>query len=223
VSEKTSEIIKKNIFEKFCKIDKRNRTLMTPFVVSEEKKTLYFHIAKTGGSSITHLLQRNGLNDNILTNKNGSFESKKKYFKRLVENWDDYYKFTFIRNKYDQLISLYNYDRQLLSGLSFEKFVKNHLQKRSSLYPLYDYWIDQHFLTTVNDKSIFDFVGYFENYEDDLKFVCHNIGIKYEDIRSNLGSYDRSKKSSYYTPELKLIVDTKFSKEVEYFKWELNL
>jgi len=223
MSEKTSKTIKNKIIEKFCKIDEQNYTLMTPFVVSEEKKILYFHIAKTGGSSITHLLQRNGLNDNILTSRGGSFESKKKYFEELVERWDDYYKFTFVRNKYDQLISLYNYDKQLLGGLSFKEFVKNHLQKRSSSYPLYDQWIDQHYLTTVNNKSIFDFIGYFESYESDLKFVCHRIGIKYEDIRSNLGSYDRSKKSSYYTPELKSIVDTKFSKEIEYFKWGFNV
>jgi hypothetical protein len=219
----TSTEIKGEIVRKFCKLDERGHTLLTPFVVSRERKVIYFHIAKTGGSSIVHLLQKNGLDDNILSNKKRPFEEKIDSFLSLVEDWDSYYKFTFVRNKYDQLVSLYNYDRAILGEMTFAEFIQEHVNTRTEYFPMYDYWIDQHFLTVAGDQEIFDFVGRFENYEHDLKLVCANIGIPFEDIRSNLGTYDKTKKSSYYTPELKHVVDTKFAREKEHFNWELQL
>jgi hypothetical protein len=140
-----------------------------------------------------------------------------------VEDWDSYYKFTFVRNKYDQLVSLYNYDRAILGEMTFAEFIQEHVNARTEYFPMYDYWIDQHFLTVAGDQEMFDFVGRFENYEHDLKLACANIGIPFEDIRSNLGTYDKTKKSLYYTPELKQVVDTKFAREREHFNWELQL
>lgn len=217
----TSQEVKDKIFNKFCIIDERSHTLLSPFIVSREKKVLYWHIAKTGGSSIDFLLKKNNLNDNVLDNVNLTFEERKSYFRDVVDNWDDYYKFTFIRNKYDQLVSLYHYDRYAsLQNCSFEEFIKNHINQKSSFYPNYHYWIDQHFLTTINDINIFNFIGRFENYQNDLKKVCSDIGIPFENIRKNLGTYNKSKNyTSYYTPELKFIVDQHFKQEIEYFNW----
>ena len=149
-----------------------------------------------------------------------SLDTRKEYFEQVVDEWDDYYKFTFVRNKHDQLISLYNYDlRSILNGMGFSEFIKSHVAEQSNLYPLYDYWIDQSYLTTVDGEEIFDFIGRFENYVDDLKTVCEKIGVEYEDVRKNQGSYDRKKKHSYYDEELGSLVYNRFSKEFEQFVW----
>jgi hypothetical protein len=209
------------LIKKFCRLDKNGNTLLTPFTISKEKKVIFFHIAKTGGSSIYDLLSKNGFNEGILSNKKLDYDIKVKYFSDILDQWDEYYKFTFVRNKYDQLVSLYNYDKALLNQISFEDFIIKHVCNISEYYPNYDYWIDQHFLTTVDNNPIFDFVGNFNNYRDDLKYVCGNINIEYEDIRKNIGTYDRNKKyADYYTPQLKALVDKKFEKEIEYFDWE---
>tara|TARA_R110000824_G_scaffold158320_1_gene332120 strand:+ start:4639 stop:5319 length:681 start_codon:yes stop_codon:yes gene_type:complete len=220
----TSRETKEKIFSKFTRVDKiggKDYTLLSPFVVSKQKKILFFHIAKTGGSSIDHLLKKNAINDNILNNVNVNFETRKKYFREVVEEWDEYYKFTFIRNKYDLLVSSYHYDRVAsLAGCSFEDFLKNHVNGESCWYPKYDFWIDQHFLTTIDDKPIFDFIGNFSNYSRDLASVCSQIKIPREEIKKNIGRYDKKKEyNSYYTAELKFIVDNKFAKEIKYFKW----
>jgi hypothetical protein len=217
----TSQEIKDKIFQKFCIIDERNHTLLSPFLVSKKKKILFFHIAKTGGSSIDFMIKKNKLNDNILDNVSLDFKKRKEYFKTVVDEWDEYYKFTFIRNKYDLLVSLYHYDKRgALKNCSFEEFLKNHVLGRSENYPNYDYWIDQHFLTTVDDNPIFDFVGTFDNYKDDVKTVCKNINIPYEDIRKNVGSYNKNKSyNDYYSDDLKVIVQKKFARELEYFNW----
>ena len=140
----------------------------------------------------------------------------------MVDHWDEYYKFTFVRNKYDQLISLYHYDKTLLNGISFEKFIKEHICQISKFYPNYDYWINQYLLTTIDNKPIFNFIGKFENYEIDLRKVCDQINIEYEDIRVNVGNYKKSEQGSCYNEELKQLVNQKFESEMKYYNWELD-
>ena len=211
-----------DIIKKFTTIDCLGNNLMTPLVVSQEHKVLYLHIAKTGGSSIVQLLKNNGMDDLILSNKRGIYEEKVSYFKEVVSEWDKYYKFTFVRNKFDLLISLYNYDRQLNgkyslpSDITFEQFLNEQVGVRAGLYTDL---IDQYYLTHTNDKCMFDFIGQFDTYNDDLNKVCAQLGIVNTQERTNVGNYDRSKKNEYYTEELKEIVKNKFPKEIEKFDW----
>tara|TARA_B100000131_G_C17994675_1_gene564007 strand:- start:136 stop:789 length:654 start_codon:yes stop_codon:yes gene_type:complete len=214
--------IEQAIFHKYTTPDPGGQTMMTPSVVSIEKKVLYFHLPKTGGSSIAELLRSNNMDDRVLTNKRGINEEKVVYFKKVLSDWEQYYKFTFIRDKFDLLISLYNYDRQLNGEYSlpkdvtFEQFIKEHVGVRD---PLYTTRIDQYYLTHVNNHCMFDFIGRFENYNEDLNIVCEKLGIENTQIRANVGNYDRSRKDEYYTEELKQIVRDKFPDEIKTFGW----
>tara|TARA_R110002020_G_scaffold93344_2_gene225245 strand:- start:26490 stop:27137 length:648 start_codon:yes stop_codon:yes gene_type:complete len=211
-----------DIIKKFTTIDCLGNNLMTPLVVSRQHKVLYLHIAKTGGSSIVQLLKNNGMDDIVLSNKRGIYEEKVDYFKDVVAHWDEYYKFTFVRNKFDLLISLYNYDRQLNgkyslpNDITFEQFLKEQVGVREGLYTEL---IDQYYLTHTNDKCMFNFIGQFDTYSDDLNKVCSQLGIVNTQERTNVGNYDRSKKREYYTEELKQLVKEKFPKEIEKFDW----
>ena len=211
-----------DIIKKFTTIDCLGNNLMTPLVVSQKHKVLYLHIAKTGGSSVVQLLKNNGMDDLVLSNKKGIYEEKVEYFKEVASHWDEYYKFAFVRNKFDLLISLYNYDRQLNGkyslpkDITFEQFINEQVGVRDGLYTEL---IDQHYLTHTNDKCMFDFVGQFDTYNDDLNQICEKLGIENTQERTNVGNYDRSKKDQYYTEELKEIVKSKFPKEIEKFGW----
>jgi len=216
-----------SLLEKYIALDCRGHSLLTPLTVSQKHKVLYLHIAKTGGSSIVQLLKNNGMDDLILSNKRGIYEEKVEYFKEVVANWDEYYKFTFVRNKFDMLISLYNYDRQLngkwslSNDIAFEEFIRDYVGSSSTVKKeaLYTHMIDQYYLTHTNDECMFDFIGHFDNFNDDLNHVCERLGIQNTQERVNVGNYDRSKKDQYYTEELKGIVKSKFPKEIETFDW----
>ena len=236
----TSASFKEKLIEKFTAESTLGHYLMTPLIVSQTYKTLYFHIAKTGGSSIAQLLRENGLDDGVLSNKKESLEIKTVYFKEVVENWDEYYKFTFVRNKFDLLISLYNYDRQLNGKFSlskdvtFEQFIKEYVgcDDTDLKQGLYTDWIDQHYLTHLNGEHMYDFIGQFDNFDDDLNKVCYRlglhktrgstsfaVGLTNTQIRVNVGNYDRSKKEGYYTPDLKEVVRARFPEEMQTFGW----
>ena len=110
----------------------------------------------------------------------------------------------------------------MLNNISFQEFIESHVAQKSLYYPNYDYWIDQYFLTMIDNKSIFNFIGKFENYTSDLKEVCNRINIQYQDIRINTGNYNKDQKDSYYNDDLKQLVDEKFDLEMKYFTWKYN-
>ena len=93
-----------------------------------------------------------------MTDRNKSDSEKLDYFEEVAEEWEKYFKFTFVRNKFSQLVSLYNMDRnaKLLRNkekniskskdATFDDFIKYYIGESKD--GLYDFWIDQYFLTT---------------------------------------------------------------------------
>jgi len=216
-----------NLLTRFATPNCLGVNLMSPLCVSKEHKVLYFHIAKTGGSSVVALLQANSLDDGILSNKTLPVSEKVAYFKEVAEEWDNYYKFTFIRNKYDLLVSLYNMDVRLNgkysldSGVTFEGFINNHVGCKNTLKNegLYNELIDQYYLTHIDETPLYDFVGTLENFDADLDQVCDRLQIENTQYRENVGAYDKSKKDSYYTEALRENLRNKFPQEFKHFGW----
>ena len=217
---KKEKNVKNSIVNKYSIVDSSGMTLLTPFVISKEKKVLYFHIAKTGGSTIHRILRENNYDDGVLSNKKGSYSDKLQYFKEVVEEWDSYFKFAFVRNKFDLLYSLWNYDGR--PGGTFEHFITDIVANSKEQYGI---WLDQYYLTAIDGKSIFDFIGRQENFGDDLKIVFDKIGdMEYNaGLHLNSAKYDHSKHFSVnYTEEMADVVRQKFKDEIDYFGFDLN-
>ena len=221
--------LKEEIFAKYTEVDAVGHIPMSCLTVCREKKVLNLHIEKTAGTSTYRLMEKNGLDDGVLSNVRLPYEERTEYFRTVVEDWEEYYKFTTVRNKYDQLISLYEMDLRVTGrmalppGTTFEGFIKNHVARhnRGGIdKALYGWPPDQYFLTHANDQLIFDFIIKFDDYETGLAEACTKMGIECTPFRANVGDYDRSKRrDSYYTPELKELVRTRFAAEFDYFKW----
>jgi hypothetical protein len=186
-----------------------------------ERKILYFHIAKTGGSTIVKVLRENGLDDGVLSAKGTDVEGKNEYFKKVVDEWDKYFKFAFVRDKYDLLVSLWHYDKSKFkkTGRDFATFISDYVVPSKDEY---DYWIDQYYLT-VGDKNlfIFDQVCYFSQFSWVFNDICETIGIKYKNEKVNVGPYDHSVPYwTRYTPDIQQQVYNKFKQEIDYFGFE---
>tara|TARA_R110000824_G_scaffold160888_1_gene335853 strand:- start:733 stop:1407 length:675 start_codon:yes stop_codon:yes gene_type:complete len=220
-------LFKDKLLTRFTTPDCLGNNLMTPLCVSKESKTLFFHIAKTGGSSVASLLRANNLDDGVLSDKHLSLDDKVSYFSDVADEWESYYKFTFTRNKYDLLVSLYNMDVRLNgnfsldSSVTFEGFIREYVRCKNTLKNegLYNEMIDQYYLTHLDGELLYDFVGSLENFDVDLDMVCDRLGIKNTHYRENVGTYDKSKKDSFYTEELREIVRAKFPQEFNHFGW----
>lgn len=186
-------------------------------MVSEEKKILYFHIAKTGGSTIVHTLRANGLDDGILSAKGTQILLKNGYFEKVVADWDKYFKFTFVRNKYDLLVSLWHFNKSKFKEVSetFGSFISDCVLPSEDEY---DYWIDQYYLTQPN---LFNCIGRFENFDADFRKICSDIGIEYDGRKDNVGPYNHKVHYSvHYDSDIQKKVYDKFRQEIDYFGFE---
>ena len=147
------------------------------------------------------------------------------------------FKFAFSRNPWGRLVSTYNDKVRLqwenenfanspnikyrikfykqFKGGSFKEFIKwiglngdhyeRHIKQQTSLIP-YD---------------IVDFIGKFENLQEDFNILCEKIGIPKQQLpHQNKTKYKHY--TEYYDDETKQIVAEKYAKDIEYFGYEFG-
>jgi len=145
------------------------------------------------------------------------------------------YKFTFIRNPFDFIVSLYNYtmysDKVMWNGIKDFEYKKNipFIEYIKYIYNLkyfkekspnqvvtysYNYYIE-----TKNNNM--DFIGRYENLYDDFKIVCNELNI----INSDLPFNNKSKVNdvnykNYYNNESKDLVYKIFKDELKKYKYD---
>jgi hypothetical protein len=75
---------------------------------------------------------------------------------------------------------------------------------------------EQNKFISVEGKLVVDFIGRFENLQNDFDVVCDKLGIKHTELphvnKGKFANYDL-----YYTPEVKNIVSEYFIKDFELF------
>ena len=83
-------------------------------MISYDKKFIFIHINKTAGSSIEQALNSYGEkrivpknNTDFKMSKQSQHFNYKEYREFLGADYDDYFKFTVIRNPFDRIVSYY--------------------------------------------------------------------------------------------------------------------
>ena len=111
-------------------------------LVSDSRKVLFVHIQKTGGETVAEILTKHAPDIRPLGAKH-EFASFGKL--ELGAAWNDYFKFAFVRNPWDRLVSWYSMIRRatritrLAALLSRGK--RSHLQQRAS-NPMWRYFYE---------------------------------------------------------------------------------
>lgn len=181
--------------------------------ISDEKKFVWFRVAKVGTRSIYAILNENHINLSV-----------DQYNIKLQPKYADYFKFAFVRNPWDRIVSCY-----------FNKVV-------SQAYPAFkdcfgkdfDYFVD--FINRTNlenaDAHIklqtalipvnyMDFIGKIENFEEDLKYVGQSLGISINTIpQMNRSIHEHY--SKYYTERTKKIIERKYKKDIKAFGYKFE-
>jgi len=182
-------------------------------MVSHKHKCIFVEIPKTGSTSIRSILEdskKPGRHFTIVEIQN------------LVtkQQFDEYFKFAFVRNPWDRELSLYKYILKNTTHHSHKKYLKfrhpvnfsKFLRQRPVLLQQYDY-------VSNNGEIQLNFIGRFENLQQDFNVVCDKIGIKHQEL-PHLNRTGHKPYTEFYDEEAKQIVAEKHAQDIEYFGYK---
>lgn len=131
------------------------------------------------------------------------------------------FKFAFVRNPWDRLVSRYAY---LLRN---EAHPRHSFVKAMKGFEEYLAWeiargkMHQHtYVCDARGGWIVDFVGYYERLHEDFARVCGCLKISGELPRANTSKHRAYQ--SYYTPATRDLVAKNFARDIELFRYEFD-
>ena len=124
--------------------------------------------------------------------------------------FDKYFIFCFERNPWDKVVSRYlfykKFDRNF--NLSFREFVKSDWIYDALNFPLY--------INPLSGKIMVDFIGYYENLEEDFAKAMRKIGLPEElDVNINTSRETEIGYRRFYDRELRIRVEDVYRYEIE--------
>jgi Sulfotransferase family len=194
-------------------------------------KTAFVHIPKTGGSTVSTILRH----PNILSlTKHDPAPEKDKHssifeqIEQLGPEAGDYFKFSFVRNPWDRLVSAYHYIITRRTGLdrvtnhdTFESFLSSFIEEPSRYLKLQYFKPQSSFLVNDKGEMPLDFLGRFETFEKDLGVVLREIGIRRTFFKHRKKS-KRSDYREYYSADSSKAVGEIYRSDVEHFGYEFE-
>lgn len=177
------------------------------------------HVPRTSGTSIESEF---GVDMDFKDGKRAIFSSDKHLkasdiFHAIGENiWKSYFKFSIVRNPWDRVISIFNMpafsDINALSGKSLIYFL-NHYQPKPHEAGVQ--------CSDYIDRDDLDFIGKFENRQQDVNFIFKKIGFSnpqsIHDRKTNHKHY-----TEYYDDETRQIVAAKYAEDIDYFGYKFG-
>ena len=206
----------------------------TPKIISDKYKFIYIG---------NPLVASTSFRDGLVRNSQEDYVARIEYFE-ITDDYEDYFKFSFVRNPLTRVVSCYNkkiwntfalgllylYGRHrgFKINFTFEEFVDWLCTENGS-----DKYADRHWLSQSkilydeSGKCLCDFIGKIENLNNDLKKVEKEIGINITLPKSNT-SQSRPKKpkygdyKEYYDENLIKKVYWRYKDDFEIFNYDIK-
>jgi hypothetical protein len=214
-------------------------------MISHKHKCIFIHIPKCAGSSIFRYFNPDAKVNWKVPNYEvlyGWCPKRKIHLqhatsKQLIETeliseeqWKTYFKFAFIRNPWDRALSDYNWIQKDI-GIkgSFKEFIlrdgpfKTRLRDNTNMYFRGDHLISQSSFFDSEGVYKLDFIGRFENLQNDINKVKEALGVNIEFNEHQ----KKSKKiynhySIFYTKSKRQLIEEKYLVDIERFGYSFR-
>lgn len=131
------------------------------------------------------------------------------------EVWQEYYKFSFERNPWDRQVSFFHYkNKNRSTPLLFDDFLK---------WPKNSY-VENFDLYSIDDEIALDFVGRYENLEEDFQKITRIIGLG-DDVTLPVTNVSRKADApnsyrEFYNEKNRLLIADWYKREIDFFGYE---
>jgi hypothetical protein len=198
-------------------------------MISHKYKCIFVHIPKAAGTSLMGALrtkkfeQVHGYVGHSKKPKKGRLD---KILSSSVHDINNYFKFAFCRNPYDRIVSVWKYlsfikpAGRLNRFPEFKNFIKLGLNVKNDHWR-WHYYPQYYHICSKNRNPDIDYIGRFENLQEDFNTICDKIGIPHQQLPHKNKSKHKHY-TEYYDEETKQIVAEKYAKDIEYFNYKFG-
>jgi hypothetical protein len=192
-------------------------------MISDSHRFIFVHINKTGGTSIEKIFEPYADQRDVpYKHAAAAF-----YQQTFPGRFRRYFKFAFVRNPWDWLVSRYHWsrDHQRLFDYSFREFLLR-LKNRIRLSATADWLEEQALLPQIDRLTIggaiaVDFVGRFENLQSDFDKICSNLRIESRPL-PQVFKTEHAPYVECYDNETRKIVEELYATDIETFGYRFG-
>jgi hypothetical protein len=196
-------------------------------MISHKHKCILVHIPRCGGTSMEISMVGDNWFKIDRTTKHLIASTAKKIYEPY---WDDYFKFSFVRNPWDRMVSMSRYSNFYGCRIEGGKLNVNEYMKRwsnSEIDPRSKSKTENIkpiknavYLNILNEEL--DFIGRFENLLEDFGKVCSILNCKNKLPHSQYNKKTPKRYTEYYNDETQQIVAEKYAKDIEHFGYKFG-
>lgn len=176
-------------------------------MVNHKHKFIFVHIPRTGGTSIECFFDKQVCENYFFRKKHSSHRYE-------LAAFSDYFSFTFVRNPWDRMLSFY---LKVTSGaknpITFLNWLKSYHVYNKYPCSMCDFIFD------TNETQTVDFVGRYENFQDDFNFVCNKLDVSVSRLQK-LNQVPHEEYTNYYDTESIALVNQLCYRDIEFFEYE---
>jgi hypothetical protein len=203
-------------------------------MISHKYKCIFIHIPRTAGTAIERWICGDDWWYIEKETKHLLASQAKKIYQPY---WDSYFKFSFVRNPWDRMVSCLgayeDYFKITCDGfLNLEGYKKEFgdpitIENDYRFSKRADVQLERHqkhcvYLNTLDEKL--DFIGKFENLHKDMEFIKNKLNIeKYFPLKVKEGASKRKKDyQDYYDNKSRKDVEDLFRKDIQEFRYKFR-
>ena len=187
----------------------------------DRHRCIFIHIPKAAGTSVALSLFQSSSRHFTYT----------QYLRANPGKFRSYFKFAFVRNPWDRLVSTYFFltnggsnevdrewsERYLFRFRDFRQFVAEGLA-RPEIHSWVHFRPQADFILSPENAVMVDFVGRYENLQADYEAVANRLGIAQCLVRHNAGTHPAFEQC--YSPETALEVGRIYARDAEVFGYQ---
>ena len=208
-------------------------------MINHEHKFIFVHIPKCGGTSIEKIFNIDAFYGDESTFTGWDDQDKfwrthasiEKIHNQTLGEFQEYFSFSFARNPWDKCVSewlwlssretrIKNRECSLKDYLMIRNGFEG-LASSSEKWERSDHFASQYSFISINNRNAINFIGRFENLQEDFNTICDKIGIARQQL-PHTNKTDHKHYTEYYDDETKQIVAEKYAKDIEYFGYKFG-